>query len=487
MPQAITTDLTINHSQPLQSQLYQQLAQRIIDQRFQPGSRMPSSRQLAADLGISRNTVLAVYDQLKAEGFLQTEGSRGVFVHRDITSAVRPPPGTDIPRCQSPIPRPKINTLNIDPVRTSDLDNNLPFTPGLPDIRKFPIRGWNRVIHHQENRQPLMGYDGMQGYLPLRRAIAGYLRSSRGVHCDAEQVIITNGAQQALSLVADIFLQPDDSILIENPGYRGSRYALGRYGHELIPVPLKNQVLDVHSLPGSGQAKLLYCTPTHQYPLGGILDLSQRLSLLNWAIANNTWIIEDDYDSEFHFYNKPIAAMQGLMDNPPVLYLGSFSKTMMPSLRIGYLVVPEYLVESFVAMKRISSGESPLFIQAALAEFIDSGQFVRHLRRMRQLYWEKWEYFQSLVVTSLADVLIPVAESAGMHLVLEGQFNDLALCQWLRAQGFGSAPLSAHFIEGHSGAGHRPRSGLVLGFASASETQMRECVARIRDWFDTSA
>ncbi|OZG74716.1 GntR family transcriptional regulator [Hahella sp. CCB-MM4] len=484
MPLAITTDLTIDSNQPLQVQLYQQLAQRIIDQRFQPGSQMPSSRQLAADLGISRNTVLAVYDQLKAEGFLQTQSGRGVFVHSDITSVLRSPLGSKTPRRSISALKPKINTLNIDPIRTSDLDNNLPFTPGLPDIREFPIRHWNRVIHHQENRRPLMGYDGMQGYLPLRQAIAGYLRSSRGVHCHADQVIITNGAQQALSLVADIFLQPGDSVLIENPGYRGSRYALGRYGHKLVPVPLKDQVLDVHSLPMAGQAKLLYCTPTHQYPLGGILDLSQRLTLLNWAIENNTWIIEDDYDSEFHFYNKPIAAMQGLLDNSPVLYLGSFSKTMMPSVRIGYLVVPEFLVDDFVAMKRITSGESPLFIQAALTEFIESGQFVRHLRRMRQLYREKWEYFQSLVMTSLADVLTPVAESAGMHLVLEGQFDDLALCHWLREKGFGSAPLSAHFIDGHSEGSHSPRSGLVLGFASANQTQMRNCVELIREWFD---
>lgn len=465
-------DIQLEGPEPLQHQLYQQLSQRIIQQRFPPGSRLPSSRQLAADLGISRNTVNSVYDQLKAEGFLQSQAGKGIFVHHDIDTTRVFEHSTGTPAMASsglpPLPDVQIGTLR------ANGDGNLPFSPGLPDLDAFPIRAWNRVLHHQESRRGLRGYDDFQGYRPLRQTIARYLGTSRGVRCNEHQVIVTNGAQQALSLIADVFLQPGDRVLSENPGYRGARYALERPGSSLIPVPLKRQVLDVEALASLGTAKLLYCTPTHQYPMGGILDFSQRKALVQWAQRNQTWIIEDDYDSEFHFHNRPFAAIQGLFDQAPVLYVGSFSKTLLPGLRVGYLIVPEVLVERFVWAKRISGGETPLLVQATIAEFMDSGQFARHLRRMRQLYRDKWNHFQSRVTADLAGLVTPVAESAGMHLVLEGGFDDQALSQWLKTEGYGSTPLSAHFI------GKTARSGLVMGFSSANEHQINDCVAKLK-------
>ena len=466
-------DIRLGGTAPLQQQLYQQLSQRILNQRYRPGSQLPSSRQMAQDLGVSRNTVNAVYDQLKAEGFLQSRAGKGVFVHEDITAVAKPAgPGPKHPiRTTMALPSPPVNML-----RTVE-DANLPFQPGLPDLDAFPIRSWNRILHHQESRRALRGYDSVQGYLPLRRAIAAYLSTSRGVRCGEHQVIITNGAQQALSLIADVFLKPGDRVFCENPGYRGARYALGRYRNPLVPVPLKNQVLDVESLTGLGPARLLSCTPTHQYPMGGVLDLSQRMALVQWAQRNGCWIVEDDYDSEFHFYHKPFAAIQGMFDNAPVLYVGSFSKTLMPGLRVGYLVVPEVVVEPVLWAKQISGGETPLLTQATIAEFIESGQFSRHLRRMRQLYRDKWQLFQQRVAEELNGLVQPVAESAGMHLVLEGDFDDLALSQWLKTRGFGSTPLSAHYI------GNTAQTGLVMGFASASERQIEECVATLRSGF----
>lgn len=465
-------DIRLEGSPPLQQQLYEQLSQRILRQRYLPGSRLPSSRQMAGDLGVSRNTVNAVYDQLKAEGFVQSRAGKGVFVHEDIATAVTPSgPGLARP-IRTTAALPPIPVPGRTNIRTAE-DANLPFQPGLPDLDAFPIRSWNRILHHQESRRALRGYDSIQGYLPLRRAIADYLRTSRGVRCEEHQVIITNGAQQALSLIADVFLQGGDRVLCENPGYRGARYALGRYGNPLVPVPLKNQVLDVGALEALGPAKLLSCTPTHQYPMGGVLDLSQRMALVQWAQRNGCWIIEDDYDSEFHFYHKPFAAIQGMFDNAPVLYVGSFSKTLMPALRTGYLVVPEPVIEPILSAKRVSGGETPLLAQATIAEFIDSGQFGRHLRRMRQLYQHKWKQFQQKVTEELDGLVQPVAESAGMHLVLEGNFDDLALSRWLETRGFGSTPLSAHFI------GMQVQTGLVMGFASASERQMDDCVAAL--------
>jgi len=469
----VIDDIRLDSKHPLQHQLYQELSERILDQRYPSGRQLPPSRQMAHDLSISRNTVNAVYEQLKAEGFLQSFAGKGVFVHEDIKSAVTPSgPGLHKPvgaGMRLP-PLPALPRLKSKPVE----DASLPFQPGLPDLDAFPIRSWNRTLHHQESRRSLRGYDSIQGYQPLRRAIAAYLRTSRGVRCEEHQIIITNGAQQALSLLAEVFLQSGDNILCENPGYRGARNALGRFGNPLVPIPLKKHVLDVEALAGLGPARLLFCTPTHQYPMGGILDLSQRMALVQWAQRNGCWIIEDDYDSEFHFYNKPFAAIQGMFENAPVLYMGSFSKTLLPALRVGYLVVPEAVVEPVLWAKQISGGETPLLTQATIAEFIESGQFTRHLRRMRQLYRDKWQLFQHEVTEKLGGLAQPVAESAGMHLVLEGNFDDLALSQWLKTRGFGSTPLSAHFL------GEDVRTGLVLGFASASEREITQCVATLR-------
>ena len=468
-------DIRLDNRQSLQLQLYQHLAERILAQRYLPGHMLPSSRQMAQDLGVSRNTVNAVYDQLKAEGFLQSRAGKGIFVHEDITAAVNP--------AGAGLKRPVSTQLTLPPlpaaprsVLKTARDASLPFQPGLPDVDAFPIKTWNRILHHQESRRSLRGYDAVQGYQPLRRAIADYLRTSRGVRCEAHQVVITNGAQQALSLLADVFLRPGDRVLCENPGYRGARNALGRLGNPLIPIPLRNQVLDVSALRGLGAARLLYCTPTHQYPMGGILDLSQRMALVQWAQENDCWLIEDDYDSEFHFYNKPFAAIQGMFENAPVLYVGSFSKTLLPALRVGYLVLPEAVVDSVLWAKQISGGETPLLTQATIAEFMDSGQFTRHLRRMRQLYRDKWQFFQHEVSERLEGLVHPVAESAGMHLVLEGQFDDVALSNWLQMKGIGSTPLSAHFI------GAPLQSGLVMGFASANEREMKECVTWLGSW-----
>jgi GntR family transcriptional regulator/MocR family aminotransferase len=473
---AVLSDLKIDPDRPIQQQLYSQLSGYIIQQRIASGSRMPSSRQLASDLGISRNSVVAVYEQLRSEGFLEARTGSGFYVHHDLMSFCGPGFKPEPRETKHDMAR-KSSASRIPERRPLPRDHNLPFTPGLPDLAAFPLKAWNRILHQQESRISLTGYDSEAGFYPLRQALAGYLRSSRGVRCEAEQIILTSGAQQALALIADVKLQPGDTILTEDPGYRGARAALGRGQHPLVPVPLRNQVLDIAALPRLASARLLYCTPTHQYPMGGILDISERLALLNWASESGTWIIEDDYDSEFHFYQKPVAAIQGMFDATPVLYVGSFSKTLMPALRLGYLVVPDSLVDAFAARKRITTGESPLLMQAVVAEFIDSGRFVSHLRRMRLRYQVKWQTFHALVSRRLSKWVTVVAESAGMHLVLTGHFNDVALSEWLYAQGFGSTPLSAHCL------GNQQQSGLILGFASATEEQMQVCIERLQDWF----
>lgn len=467
---AVLSDICLHKGGGLQRQLYQALVERILSGRIPGGAQLPASRQWAADLGVSRNSVSAVYEQLRSEGFLASRQGSGFYVREDLHH---------LPKTLTP---PSLaRSLNAPPAKLAQAFKsahgphaNLPFTPGLPDLDAFPIKVWNRLLHQQESRICVRGYDEPAGYLPLRRALQAYLRESRGVRCHEDQILITAGAQQGLSLIADVLLAPSDTVLIENPGYRGARGALGRLGRTLVPVPLTaQQALDIEALEHLPPARVLYCTPTHQYPMGGILEIGQRLALLDWARRTETWIIEDDYDSEFHFVGKPVAALQGLFDETPVLYVGSFSKTLMPGLRLGYLVVPDGLIDNFRQMKRFTSGESPLLTQAVTAEFMQGGHFISHLRKMRHHYHGKWQRFHHLLETHFAGRLQPVAESAGMHLVVTGEIDDLAVVQGLSELGIGSTPLSAHYV------GKALQHGLVLGFANADDEAMARCVVAL--------
>ncbi|VUD47826.1 HTH-type transcriptional regulatory protein GabR [Thalassocella blandensis] len=481
--QPVLKSVSLDKSQPLQQQLYVALTRLILEAQLEAGVHMPSSRRLAEDMQVSRNTVVAVYEQMKAEGFLVAEPGRGFFVSPSIRSEERrswSAHNQSIVSCEAGQKGADGKQTAKKSLRASASLNegNLPFTPGLPDLQAFPIKQWNRIAHHHESRLSLLGYDNIQGYTPLCEAIADYVRTSRGVRCNADQVIITCGAQQALALMCDVLLDAKDEVLIENPGYRGAKRVLQRHDIQLHAVPLHNNVLNVDALAKFSKAKLVYCTPTHQYPMGGSLNIAERLQLVRWAKAAGAWVLEDDYDSEFQFASRPFAAVQGLMDDAPVVYIGSFSKTLMPALRMGYMIVPSQLVEPVLRRKHIVSGESPTLAQAVVAEFMQTGQFNRHVRRMRQLYKSKWQYMVNAIETRLSDRLNIVAESAGMHLVVTFAQDDMPLVQHLKKQGFGSASLSDHFVsENIQENQFSKQNGLVLGFASASEKQIDQCVA----------
>jgi GntR family transcriptional regulator/MocR family aminotransferase len=377
----------------LQQQIHRQLVSWIVEGRLAPGDRLPASRRISQQLGVSRNTVAAVLDQLKAEGFILSQVGRGSFVADDLPVTELAPSGTMDGTHDAMLKLSDftdlLTDLRIKPHRTA-----LPFTPGVPDLEAFPMSIWHRLSRRHQDRRVLMGYGEAQGYLPLRQALADYLRVSRGVRCCAEQILITQGAQQAIALCAQVLLNNGDPVLHENPGYRGASSAFSIRQARQLAVPLKNHVLDIEWIIKHSarleQAKLLYTCPTHQYPMGGLLSASARLTLLEWTAKHNIWVIEDDYDSEFHFMHKPVAAMQGMTQAGNVIYMGSFSKTLFPALRLGYLVLPESLVATVTATKEVMSGEIPLFPQAVIADFIEEGHFVRHLRRMRQLYKAKW-------------------------------------------------------------------------------------------------
>lgn len=468
-------DLQLNPDQPLQKQLYFFLSQQILHGRMPPDMRLPSTRRLASNLTISRNTVNAVYQQLSAEGFIRSQAGSGWFICAErpderIDSESRGGVTSNVSEHQSEL----VNRLG--DAFHFDGDGHRPFTPGLPDLDEFPLKLWNRLIHQHESRTRLMGYGDFRGLPELRQQIAIYLRESRGVVCQPEQILITQGAQQALNIAVQLLINPGDVVIMENPGYRRMQAALRLLGANIQPIAVDDQGLQIDHLSSWTEARMLYCTPTHQYPLGGIMPISERLRLLQWARANGVWIIEDDYDSEFHFYRRPFPAMHSLLDEAPVIYLGSFSKTLYPALRIGYLVLPRPLIEPAVQIKDFSQGNSPQLQQAVLAQFIEEGHFRRHLRRMCLLYQRKWEYFMTRWQQTGNTVLQPVAHSAGMHVVLRGNIDEQAASTLLMQHGFGCAKLSGYYISPPI------QTGLVLGYANASETDIERLIELLEEF-----
>jgi len=464
---SLLRDLQFTSADSLQLQLYRQLQQRIVSGRLTPGMRLPASRQLAESLSLSRNTVSLVIEQLKAEGYLESHVGKGVFVSQQLPPLVEAP-AVDV----DVLPLPQLSHYGelLDQLPKDKGPKQRPFAPGIPDISAFPMSAWARIVRRQIDRAVLQAYDCDQGYLPLRQALSTYLRASRAVRCDADQIVITQGAQQAISLCAQVLLNRNDEVLLEEPGYRGARTAFEAHQCRLQPAYVSAHGVDVDRLPLKTKARLLYLTPTHHYPLGGILPASDRLRLLQWATKTDTWILEDDYDSEFNFVGKPIAALQGMAQQTPVIYMGSFSKTLLPALRLGYLVVPKSLASIFSHAKNAMTGETPLLMQAAVAEFIEEGHFVRHLRKMRKLYFSKWQHCLALLEQYCADNVEVVAQSAGMHLVIRiDAIDDVLLSTAFASKGYGSTPLSSYSLL--PGSVEETPKGLVLGFSNTTQSQ----------------
>lgn len=416
-----------------------------------------------------------VIEQLKSEGFLISYPAKGVFVNSALPSHIYAP---DAPAWLSKVTLPELSNMAKDMMvfQTPTLRTVLPFTTGVPDLSVFPKKIWANLYRRHHDRHSLLGYASSQGYLPLREALSQYLKLSRGVRCNPSQIIITNGAQEALTLCAQLTLNQGDTAFIENPGYQRARHAFLSQDINLETIYLNNNYIDVKELIQiKTNAKVLYTTPTHQYPLGGIMPASERMQLLDWANATGTWIIEDDYDSEYAFSQKPVAALQGMAEKTPVLYAGSFSKTLYPSLRIGYLVVPEELVDTFVTVKNHLSGETCLVNQAVTADFIAEGHFVRHLRKMRGIYQKKWQHLLHLINQELSTKATPIGASAGMHIALEvNTANDENLRQQLMKKGFGGRALSSYYI------GEPQKQGLVVGFSNTNEFQRIQFISTLK-------
>ena len=482
MEAEILIDIQFSKTNTLQSQLHRYLVEKISQGLLPPGTKLPTSRSLAQQLKISRNTVTEVFEQLKAEGFIESKPGSGVYINQTL-----PQDSTNLlkGKWQSNKNLPMLSefakSLSAD---GNEYDSSLPFTVGQPDLNAFPSQLWRQCERRSNNLIKLTKLDSAAGYLPLRESLQKYLSIHRGVSCDIEQIIITQGAQHALWLCAHILLNEGDSVLVENPGYKGARNAFLARQANMETIQVNSKGIKTAQLPTGGGSKLLYTTPTHQYPLGGILSASERIKLLDWATNTQRWIIEDDYDSEFHFSGRPIASLQGMATQTPVIYIGSFSKTLLPSLRLGYMIVPKPLMPIFVRTKLSQSGLSPLLSQATAAEFIIQGHFVRHLRRMRRLYQQKWQHLEALITSELNGLATPIMQSAGMHLALMvDNIDDNKLEDDFRKHGYGSTALSKYYHSPDKSSA--TKTGLTLGFANTNERDREYGIKLLRSLIST--
>jgi len=455
-------------TEPLHRQLYHHLRAAILDKRLTQGSRLPSSRTLAAQLGLSRNTVIAAMGQLQDEGHVESRHGSGTRIAAPASSlAVHghhpPPAGTS--RVISRLAR-QLEGLERPALRGS----LLPLSVGMPALDAFPVRDWSRLLARRWRRPDtsLMGKLSAAGYPPLRQAIADHLGAARGVRCTAEQIIIVAGSQQGLDLAARTLLDPGDQAMVEDPCYSGLLGVLR--GCDAIPAPVPvdgqgfNPALAEQLWP---MARLACITPSHQFPSGATMPADRRIALIEWAARTGSWIIEDDYDSDFRYGSRPLAALQGLDRHQRTIYCGSFSKSMFPTLRLGWLVLPPDLVDPFLAVRRQADMAPSLLPQAAMADFMIEGHFTAHLRRMRQLYGERRAALMDAAERYLPGLARVTAGEAGTHAIawLTEDKNDLEVSQAAVAHGIAPAALSQNRCS--SGP-----PGLILGYGNTPAEKM---------------
>ncbi|XXX77901.1 PLP-dependent aminotransferase family protein [Sorangium sp. So ce134] len=474
-------------SAPLHRQVYEAVRGAIFAGRLRSGSKLPSSRALAAHLGLSRNTVLGAYAQLLSEGYLSGRIGSGTYVADALPEGLllaRPRPAPQPARSPGAAALSRRGALvagAASPFRRAAAPlapAGWAFQVGVPAVDTFPAAVWGRLLSRRWDRswRALLPRCEPQGHGPLRRAIADYLVTARGVRCAPEQVIVVGGAQQAISLAAEVLLDPGDPVWVEDPGYTAARSALIAAGATPVPVPVDGDGLDVAAAVARRlPARLAVVTPSHQFPLGATMSLGRRLALLDWARSSGGWVFEDDYDSEFRYAGRPLAALQGLSPDARVIYAGTFSKVLSPSLRLGYLVVPEALVDAFVAAKALADVASPSLEQAVLADFMAEGHFARHVRRMRVLYERRQAALVAAAERELRGLLEVRPAPAGMHLLgwLPDGRADGAAAERAVANGVRCVALSELRVRSVG------RGALVLGYAAAAEEEIAEGVRRL--------
>ncbi|MBS1791680.1 MAG: PLP-dependent aminotransferase family protein [Acidobacteria bacterium] len=475
--------------EPLHRQLYEELRRAILTCRLKPGDRVPSTRALAVSLGVSRATVTLGYEQLIAEGYLEAVTGSGTRVCIQLpddllkaapikTTSFSAQTGKGTPPIKLSSYGKSLDDRGLLEAHEPELPIN--FKSGRPALEEFPILEWRRLLlrHCRTDKACWLDYaSDLRGDPKLRQAICSYLGRSRAVDCSTDQIIIINGSQQAIDLITKLLIDRDDTVAIEDPGYLGARRAFLAQGAQLLPVPVDENGILVENLAtkSADKAKLIYVTPSHQFPTGAVLPLNRRLELLKWAERTGAMIIEDDYDSEFRYGSHPIPALQGLSDGNSVIYIGTFSKVLFPALRIGYVVVPESIAHVFARARWISDRQTPTLEQRALGDFIAEGHLERHLRRMRTLYDKRRQALVRALKLHFEDRVEIVGENAGMHLMvrLRSEFSDEEVMRRAAQSGVGVVSAQIYYL-------HESRLGeFVLGYAGLSERKIQEGIRRL--------
>lgn len=450
---------------PLQEQLYVRVRRAILEGRLSPGQRLPSSRALAGQLGVARGTVDAAFSRLAGEGYVLARGPAGTVVSSGLRTDIqpaRPRPAVGRARVEAPpVPKPH------------------PFQLGLPALDMFPRGLWARLTARsaRELAGGALSYPEPIGLHRLRVALVAYLAVSRGVVCDAGQVIITSGYQSAINLIARTLLRADDKVWFEEPGYFLARDALRAASARLVPIPIDDEGMRIDVAEGyAPDARLAVVTPSHQSPLAVALSLGRRQALLAWAKAADAWVVEDDYDSEFHYVGRKLPALKSLDPADRVIYAGSFSKTLFPSLRLGYLVVPAALVGRLADATSTAYRGTQILGQMVAAEFLAEGHFARHLKRMRALYAARRAAFVSALAAEFGDGIELSVRAGGMSVLLRFRHpvTDVDLVRQAQRHGLAPAALSDHYI------GDVRESGLLLGFTNIPETEAPRYAADLR-------
>jgi GntR family transcriptional regulator/MocR family aminotransferase len=473
----MTSDFLISvrrrDARPLHQQIYDAFQRRILSGELRAGQLVPSTRELAHDLRISRLPVLNAYARLQAEGYVETRAGTGTFIAASLKT-----PSRTIVSAGSRRVSAHAEALP-DYERPTWAARLGPFQVGQPDLDSFPIGVWSKVVARHARRLEVadLQYGDVQGLGELRDVIASYVRTSRGVRCEASQVLIVSGSQQALDLATRVLLDAGDNAWVEDPGYWLVRHALNASGCRAVPVAVDREGMSVSTAIKSGvKARAAFVTPAHQYPMGVTMSVARRLQLLEWAKRASGWIVEDDYDSEFRYDSMPIASLQGLDRDARVIYIGTFSKVMFPSLRLGYMVVPEDLVGRFLSMRLAMDLGPPLSTQAAMAAFIREGHFARHIRRMRNLYAERRQVLLDAIDRELRGVAHVTGDAAGMHLaVLLERGDDRKIAANAEEHGLLLSPLSDLYVAAPV------RSGFVLGFGNTKTSQIKRAVRQLKE------
>ena len=457
----------------LQRQVYGAVRRNILDGVLGPGTRLPSSRALADDLRVSRTTTLLAYEQLVAEGYLETRRGSGTFVAEELPDDLTQQAS---PRRLARTKHPQLSRRGAALAETPGPARRIGGPPrafrlGVPALDRFPLRLWSQLVGRRMRSMTLgqLDYADPAGCVDLRRAIADHVQAARGTTCVADQVFIVAGAQRGLQMICSMLLDPGDRVWLEDPGYPGARSALTQAGARIVPVRVDTQGLDVAvGTRHAAGARMAYVTPSNQFPLGVPMSLMRRLALLKWATKASAWIVEDDYDSGFRYATRPLPCLHGLDTDGRVIYVGTFAKSIFPAMRLGFVIVPVDLVQRLLAIRRAADLHPPMLEQMALADFIRDGHYATHLRRMRSIYRERVEALEAAATEFCAGALRLRPIHTGLHAVadLDG-VDEERVCEEARDRGIEVAPLRMYFV------GRCSANGLLLGFASTPSDTLR--------------